>query len=73
LAGLVRHLVWLPGFIALLRLIRLVLLCHCAAPVYQQALLRARTTVLIVDSIEQKVAGLPIDSIDTDRALFTTP
>jgi hypothetical protein len=38
LAGFVRHLIGLSGFIALLRLIRLILLCHDMCSSYQQAL-----------------------------------
>jgi hypothetical protein len=67
LAGLVRHLVGLAGLVTLLRLIRLVLLCHGAYSSYQQALLRARATVLMEDSSAQVIAGLPIDSMDIKR------
>jgi hypothetical protein len=72
LAGLAWHLIRLAGFIALLWLIWLILLGHGTAPVYQQALHRARATVLILHSTKQKVAGLPIDFIGQNVTLFST-
>ena len=45
LAGFIRHLVGLAGLVALLRWIRLILLCHFSSPGYQRRLLPARANV----------------------------
>ena len=45
LAGFVRHRVGLAGLVALLRWIRLILLCHVSSPDHQRALLVARANV----------------------------
>jgi hypothetical protein len=43
------------------------LLSHNVTPLYQQTLYRARTTVLILPSIEQEIAELPVDFMGDRR------
>jgi hypothetical protein len=59
----------LAGLISLLRLIRLALLSHDIAPLYQQALYRAVQRVLILLLIEHLIAALPIDSMGDGRII----
>jgi hypothetical protein len=47
LARFILHWVGLTGLVALLRLIRRILLCHCCSPNHQQDALYARATVLM--------------------------
>jgi hypothetical protein len=59
LTWFVRHRVGLTGLVPLLRLIRLILLCHVSSPDYQRRFFLHVQRLLIANRTGKTIAGLP--------------
>ena len=68
LAGFIRHRIWLAGLVALLRLIRLVLLCHNTRSSISRRFFVRVQRVLIPHSTPTSDGRLPIDSMEVVNA-----